>query len=76
MRVVQMTLEPGLVDRVDRAARKIGQSRSGFTRKALQAALDRLQERQLEERHREGYRRKPVKRGEFDVWVKEQAWPD
>ena len=76
MRVVQMTLEPGLVDRVDRAARKIGQSRSGFTRKALQDALDRLQERQLEARHREGYRRRPVGRGEFDVWVKEQVWPD
>ena len=76
MRIVQMTLDPGLVDRVDRAARRLGQSRSGFARKALQDALDRLQERQLEERHREGYRRKPVKRGEFDKWVKEQVWPD
>lgn len=76
MRVVQMTLEPALVDRVDQAAKKLGLSRSGFARRALQDALDRLQERLLEDRHREGYRRRPVKRGEFDVWVKEQVWPD
>jgi hypothetical protein len=42
----------------------------------LQDALERLQQRVLEDRHREGYRRHPVKRGEFDVWVKEQVWPD
>lgn len=76
MRVVQMTLEPALVDRVDRAAKRLGLSRSGFTRRALQDALERLQERLLEDRQREGYRRRPVKRGEFDVWVKEQVWPD
>jgi hypothetical protein len=30
----------------------------------------------LERRHADGYRRKPVRRGEFDVWTTEQAWPD
>jgi hypothetical protein len=28
----------------------------------------------LERKHREGYRRKPVKRGEFEDWEAEQVW--
>ncbi|MBI3261840.1 MAG: ribbon-helix-helix protein, CopG family [Acidobacteria bacterium] len=76
MRTVQMTFEPALVDRVDRVARRLGLSRSGFTRRALREALDRLRVQELERRHREGYRRKRARRGEFDAWDSEQAWPD
>jgi metal-responsive CopG/Arc/MetJ family transcriptional regulator len=76
MRTVQMTLEPELVAAVDRAARRLGVTRSAFTRRALEAALDRLRREALERRDREGYRRKPVRRGEFDVWHAEQVWPD
>jgi hypothetical protein len=27
-------------------------------------------------KHRQGYRKKPVSRGEFDVWIKEQVWAE
>jgi len=30
----------------------------------------------LEEQHRKGYARHPVRRGEFSVWEKEQKWGD
>ena len=76
MRTVQMTLDPELVRAVDKAARKLGTTRSAFTREALRAALRRAHEKSLEERHREGYRRHPVKRGELSAWEKEQAWID
>ena len=76
MQTVQMTLEPKLVTQVDRAARRLGLTRSAFTRQALSAALDRLRVQELERRDREGYRTKPVRRGEFDVWTREQVWPD
>lgn len=76
MTTVQMTLDVELVRRVDRAAKRLGLSRSGFTRRALAEALDRLRERELEQRHREGYRRRPARRGEFDSWQREQAWPE
>lgn len=76
MKTVQMTLEPDLVARVDRAARRLGVSRSAFARQALNIALERLHVQKLERRHREGYRRKPVRRGEFDLWTLEQAWPE
>lgn len=69
-----MTLDPELVAAVDRAARQLGTSRSAFTREALRAALRRLQERALEQKHREGYRRRPVRGGEFSDWEAEQVW--
>jgi len=76
MKTVQMTLDPGLVTHVDRAAARLGLSRSAFTRRALREALERLRLEALEARHREGYTRKPVHRGEFDLWEDEQSWPD
>lgn len=51
-------------------------SRSAFTSEALRAALRRLRERSLEQKHREGYRRRPVRRGEFSDWETEQVWVD
>jgi metal-responsive CopG/Arc/MetJ family transcriptional regulator len=76
MRTVQMTLDAELLLAVDKAARRLGTTRSAFARDALRAALRRLQERWLEDRHRQGYRRRPVKRGEFSDWETEQAWID
>lgn len=76
MKTVQMTLEPELVTRVDQVARRLGLTRSAFTRRALRQALDQLRVQELEARHRDGYRRKPVRRAEFDVWEREQVWPD
>ena len=54
MRTVQLTLDEELVDAVDRIARKLGTTRSGFTREALRAALARSKEREKERKHREG----------------------
>lgn len=76
MQTVQMTLDADLVAMVDRAAKRLGLTRSAFARRALTQALERLKIEELERRHVEGYRRKPVRRGEFDRWVSEQVWPD
>ena len=69
-----MTLDEELVAAVDRVARKLGTSRSAFAREALREALTRVRVRDLEQKQRAGYARKPVRRGEFDVWEREQAW--
>jgi metal-responsive CopG/Arc/MetJ family transcriptional regulator len=76
MKTVQMTLDEQLVRAVDNAAKKLGTTRSGFTREALRAALKEVRVRELEARQREGYRRKPVRRGEFSDWESEQVWGD
>ena len=74
MRTVQMTLDEDLVATVDRVIKRLGTTRSAFTRKALKMALREVQMSELERKHREGYRRKPVQRGEFDIWEAEQVW--
>lgn len=76
MRTVQMTLDQGLVEAVDGAARQLGTTRSAFTRKALTDALERLRVEALERRHRRGYERHPIRREEFSGWEEEQTWPD
>ena len=70
-----MTLDERLVDRVDRAARKMGKSRSAFARDALRDALLRLATLERERLHRRGYEATPPGPGEFDGWAKEQVWP-
>ena len=76
MKTVQMTLEADLVTEVDKAAKRIGTTRSAFTRNALRLALEKLQMKELERKHREGYKRKPVKPREFSIWEDEQVWRD
>ncbi len=76
MRTVQMTLDEDLVTAVDRAAKRLGTTRSAFTRDALREALREVRARELEKKHREGYAKAPVRKDEFDVWESEQAWGD
>jgi metal-responsive CopG/Arc/MetJ family transcriptional regulator len=71
-----MTLEASLVREVDRVAKRLGTTRSAFTRRALRETLSRLEVAEQEARHRRGYSSKPVRRGEFDGWESEQAWPE
>ncbi|UCH00475.1 MAG: ribbon-helix-helix protein, CopG family [Deltaproteobacteria bacterium] len=76
MRTIQMTLDDELVESVDKIIKEIKTTRSAFTRQALQEAIDRLNIRRLEEKHREGYELHPVNKGEFSVWENEQDWGD
>ena len=76
MKTVHVTLDERLVKAVDSAARKLGTTRSGFTREALRSALKKVRIKELESKHREGYKHKPVRRGEFSNWEAEQIWGD
>ena len=74
MKTVQMTLDEDLLATVDRMVKKLSTTRSSFTREALRAAVQKNEIKELERKHREGYKRKPVKSGEFSNWEAEQAW--
>lgn len=74
MKTVQMTLDENLIATVDKIAKKLGTNRSAFTRRALHAAIEKIRVSELERKHREGYRRKPVKPEEFGDWEAEQVW--
>jgi metal-responsive CopG/Arc/MetJ family transcriptional regulator len=74
MKTVQMTLDENLIASVDKVAKRLGTTRSAFTRQALKTALLEVRMNELERKHRVGYKRKPVKRGEFEDWEAEQIW--
>ncbi len=76
MVTVQMTLDEKLVKRVDSLVLKLRTSRSAFAREALKEAVKKYQITELEEKHRHGYRQKPVIKGEFDAFEDEQVWGD
>lgn len=76
MKIIQITMDSELAAQVDECARRLGATRSGFTREALRAALRRYNERDLEERHRAGYRRLPSQPHEFEVPEDDWAWGD
>jgi predicted transcriptional regulator len=76
MRTVQMTLDDELVREVDMVARRLRTTRSAFTRVALRRALTENAVQRLEQEHRQGYAKRPARKGEFDVWETEQAWGD
>jgi metal-responsive CopG/Arc/MetJ family transcriptional regulator len=69
-----MTLDDKLVQEIDRVVKRLGTTRSAFTRDALRAALMRVYSREMERQHRQGYARKPVEPGEFGAWEDEQVW--
>ena len=74
MKTVQMTLDEELIRSVDKAAKKLKTSRSGFTRDALRLALAQLNTTMLEKKHQQGYAKHPVVKEEFDAWEDEQDW--
>jgi len=76
MKTVQMTFNEDLVAEIDRIVKKLATTRSAFARRALQAAIDKLNEEEMEQKHREGYARNPVKPGEFSDWESEHVWGD
>ncbi len=65
MKTVQITIDEELVQEVDQITRQLQTSRSAFTRKALQEALDRYKRELLEQKHRQGYEKHPVSADEF-----------
>jgi len=74
MKTIQMTIDEPLLKAVDRVSRARKTTRSAFIRYAVEAELRREQVQIREARDAEGYARKPVAKGEFDVWEKEQDW--
>jgi metal-responsive CopG/Arc/MetJ family transcriptional regulator len=76
MKTIQMTLDEKLIDEVDKEVKKLGTTRSAFTRDALRKILAYYHELESEQKQIEGYKKNPVNPGEFDDWEDEQVWID
>ncbi len=69
-------MEPDLLARVDRAAKRLRSDRSKLVRLALARFLADERRRELEERHRAAYQQRPQRADEVEPWVDVQAWPE
>ena len=76
MVTVQMTLDEKLVKRVDDMVGKLHTSRSAFAREALKEAIKKHQTLELERKHKAGYQKHAVRKGEFDMLEDDRAWGD
>jgi CopG family transcriptional regulator / antitoxin EndoAI len=74
MKTIQMTIDERLLNLVDKLSRARKTTRSALIRDALEFEIRRERLREEEARHTQGYARKPVAPGEFDVWFGEQDW--
>lgn len=74
MKVVQVVLDERLLKAVDQQAKRQRVNRSELVRRAVAEYLRAQRIRELEERHRDGYRKHPPH--EFTAWDRVTAWPD
>jgi hypothetical protein len=69
-----MTIDERLLKLVDKMSRARRTTWPAFIRNVLEAEIRRQRIREDEIRHTEGFARKPVATGEFDVWLSAQDW--
>jgi metal-responsive CopG/Arc/MetJ family transcriptional regulator len=76
MKTIQITMDERLLKELDRALKGRPRLRSAFIRQSITAQLKQMRRKQLEELHREGYRKFPVGKDEFEVPEGDLAWGD
>jgi metal-responsive CopG/Arc/MetJ family transcriptional regulator len=76
MKTVQVTIDEGLLERMDRVVKEVGSNRSAFIRDAVLLALRQLRIRRLEAQHIAGYEKQPMQPEEVDEWDAVRVWGD
>lgn len=74
MKTIEVTIDEALLAEIDSATRSLDISRETFINAALQRALREQSVIALEQRHEQGYARRPPGVNEFDEWEAEQVW--
>ena len=75
MEIIQIVLDKKLLHATDQAARRTRRNRSALVRDALREHLRKLQLRDLEERDRAGYLKRPQAGDALRSWEAEAKWP-
>jgi metal-responsive CopG/Arc/MetJ family transcriptional regulator len=71
---IQMTLEEELLKEMDRTVKRLRTTRSALIRDSIRNYLKMIHLQQLEAKHRTGYSRHPVAKGEFTVADSDRSW--
>jgi metal-responsive CopG/Arc/MetJ family transcriptional regulator len=75
METIQIVIGEKLLRAADQAAKKTSQNRSALIREAVREHLKRLRIQELEERDRQGYRKRPEP-DDVSGWEREASWPE
>lgn len=73
METIELPVDESLLAEVDRAISSLSMTRADFARIALELALRHEKTIALEQRHAQGYARRPVETGEIEEWESEQV---
>lgn len=76
MTTISVELDEDIIKAMDAVVRTLDTTRSAFMQHTLHAVIQQYNLKELEEKHRKGYMKKPVKPGEFSDWEDEQVWID
>ena len=76
MKTISVTVDDEILQAVDTLTKMSGMPFSAFIEYALRLALQQHRIKELEEKHKQGYLKKPVEEGEFSEWEDEQVWVD
>ena len=76
MRAVQILMDEELIGDVDREAKRAKSDRSKLVRAAISRYLREAKRASMEQRHIEGYRRRPIHKSEIEPWEGIQEWPE
>lgn len=75
MKAVQILMDESLLTALDRLARRQKLDRSKLVRAAIKRYLAAAEIEAWEQNDIDAYRKKPIKQGELNSWLKAQAWP-
>lgn len=76
MKTIQMTIDEGLLERIDGLVEELDMTRSAYIRELLEKALEAHYWRELERLDEEGYRQFPPDDEEVEIWLSVQDWGD
>jgi metal-responsive CopG/Arc/MetJ family transcriptional regulator len=76
IKTIQMTIDAGLLDNLDRAVQELGTNRSAFIREAVEMALKQLRIRRMEAQQLAGYAAQPSMAEESEEWDAVRMWEE
>ncbi len=74
MKTIQITIDEALLKELDQIIKKTKESRSAIIRNAILSYLRQRRITEMEEKHKKGYEKNPIREDEFSVWEDEQVW--
>jgi metal-responsive CopG/Arc/MetJ family transcriptional regulator len=76
MKAIQITVDDGLLARIDRDPEVRRSGRSAVFRRAMEAYLRDRRRREIAAAYRRGYAKNPGLGPEWEGWTNEGVWPE